>query len=155
MGLSLDLIVIAGNDGAAAGVPADGDRAIAAGDDGLPGGAGLRQQAGEFLGQGIVFGEEFLQLQAQGGQGIFVVGMGGSVLGGFERSGSGFHLWAQSVPQGFDLLEALFTGLFAEFFGRFLPGKFGAFEQVGQEGGEELHELSRELRVHSASLSAN
>jgi hypothetical protein len=79
--------------------------------------------------------------------------MGGSVLGGFERGGSGFHLRAQFVPQSFGLLEALLTGLFAEFFRRFLPGKFEAFEEVGQEGGEELNELSGELRLHGRLLS--
>ena len=109
-------------------------------------GTGLRQQAGEFLGQGLVFGEEFLQLQAQGGQGIFVVGMGGGVLSGFQRGGSGFYLGAQFLPQGFGVVETLFTGLFAEFFGRFLPGEFDAFEQVRQEGGEELDELGGELK---------
>jgi hypothetical protein len=51
------------------------------------------------------------------------------------------------------LLEALFTGLFAEFSGRFLPGEFEAFEEVGQVGGEELNELGRELRVHARLLS--
>jgi hypothetical protein len=91
----------------------------------------LCQQAGEFLGQGLVFGEQFLQLQAQGGQGIFVVGMGGGVLSGFERGGSGFYLGTQFLPQGFGLLETLFTGLFAQGFGRLLPGEFEAFEEVG------------------------
>jgi hypothetical protein len=70
-------------------------------------------------------------LQAQGGQGIFVVGMGGGVLSGFQRGGSGFHLGAQFVPQGFGLLEGLLTGLFAEFSGRLLAGQFEAFEEVG------------------------
>jgi hypothetical protein len=51
------------------------------------------------------------------------------------------------------LLEALFTGLFAEFFGRLLPGEFDAFDEVGQEGGEELNELSGELRLYGRLLS--
>ncbi len=45
------------------------------------------------------------------------------------------------------------TSFFAEFFRRFLPGEFDAFEEVGQEGGEELNELGGELRVHRRLLS--
>ena len=90
------------------------------------------QQADEFLRQGFVFGEEFLQLQAQGSQGIFIVRMGGGIRCRFQRSGFGFHLRAQFVPQGFGLLEGLLTGLFAEFLSRLLPGEFEAFEQVGR-----------------------
>jgi hypothetical protein len=51
------------------------------------------------------------------------------------------------------MAEALVTGFFAEGFGRLLPGEFGTFEEIRQEGGEELHELGGELRVHGRLLS--
>jgi hypothetical protein len=44
------------------------------------------------------------------------------------------------------------TGLFAEFFHRFLPGEFDVFEEVGQVGGEELDELSGKLWIVHARL---
>jgi hypothetical protein len=112
----VDLVIVPGHNHAARHIPTDGDRAIPAGGDCAPPSLGLLQQAGKFLRQGLVFGEEFLQLQAQGGEGVFVVRMFGRVLDGFQRGGSGFHFGAQFVPQGFGVVEALFAGLLARVF---------------------------------------
>ena len=67
-------------------------------------------------------------------------------LDGATGEGAGLGQGFVLAQQGFGVVEALFTGLFAKFFGRLLPGKFDSFEQVGQKGGEVLHELGGEVR---------
>gem|GEM_PF-5671709 len=52
-------------------------------------------------------------------------------------------LVAQFLPQGFGLLETLFTGFFAEFLGRLLPGQFDAFDEIGQVGGRGIERVGR------------
>jgi hypothetical protein len=122
-----DYVPISSHNHAAAHVPANGNGAVSASDDGLPGGAGLLQQAGEFLRQGFVFGQGAGDLFAQGFAECLVIRQGGDSL----RHLLHVLLAAQFVPQGFGLVEAPFTGFFAEFFGRFLPGEFDAFDEVG------------------------
>jgi len=85
-------------------------------------------------------------LSAVEGLRSFCSGANEDVESPYRRSGAG-------VGQGFGGVEALLTGLFAEFSGRLLPGEFEAFEQVGQEGDEELSELCGELRVYGRLLS--
>lgn len=69
----LQFVVIAGDNHIPAGVVAKRHRAIPAGDDdGRAGGLGVSQHPLRFGAQVGVFLQEFFELQAQGGQGVFV-----------------------------------------------------------------------------------
>jgi hypothetical protein len=96
--LGFDHILIAGNDSAAANIPADGHAAFTGRDNDCACLLRLLPYSLYFPGEHGIFSQEFSQLKPKGGLDIVAVRLCGGIQHSLLSSRFGFHLRAQFCP---------------------------------------------------------